>query len=101
MNKVSENLPHFEAKDFHYKFDMQFPHHGNALFEDGGRLFIGNVVDDTVENVEEVSLVEALRWYALLIQIEPESEGTTELLCWMAAKELSKKDGGPACDQRN
>ena len=88
----NNSVPQFRPDEFHYRFDHKFPHHGNALFEDDGRLFIGNVINDTVKDIEEVSLVEALEWYTLLIQIAPESEGTMELLCRMAAKELSQRN---------
>jgi|GEM_PF-4238777 len=101
MKRITNSIPNFEADDFVFRFEEQFPLHANTLFADDERLFLGNVVDGRVEDVEEITLIEALQWYAQLTPVTNFSEGSTVLLCTMAAKALSKKDAATGGDLWN
>jgi len=92
MKKTTNSIPKFDAEDYLYQFDNEFPCDPNTLFAENERLFLATVVDEKIEEIEEVSLVEVLEWYALLTPIGFDASGSIHSLCSMAAKELSKMD---------
>jgi hypothetical protein len=89
---IPNSIPKFDVEDALYEFGSEFPRHPNTLFAENERLFLANVVNKKIDEIEEVSLVEALEWYVLLTPIAGGAYGSIELLCSMAAKALSKNE---------
>ena len=74
-----------------FDFDSKWPEAPNALFKDNnGQFYVGDFKNGEFENLKEVTIPEALDWYAEANKYSTEgSSGSIGSLCEAAAKLLA------------